>query len=82
MHIAQIVEHGRRGYRLNAFRRRTVFLNRRGSAGKTIAVIRLAAITTPMTEKPSGCHVASMLVRDGAGEVVEFQLVQPGAGPL
>jgi len=39
----------------------------------------LAAVAAPMTEKSTCDHIASMPVRDGAGEVVQLHFVQPGA---
>ena len=73
MHVAQIVEHavGRDGR--NIFCRRTILLHRRRPSGQTVAVIWLAAIGTPVTEKGPCRHVPRVLVCHRTREFVELQ---------
>src|SRR6266536_1445432 len=76
VHVVQVLHNRVRRHRLKTIARRNVLLHGASATGKRIAMVRLASIAAPVTEKLSSNHVLRMITGNLAGQIVERQPVE------
>ena len=73
MHVGQVSRNAVWRQRKNVIGRGNILLNRVNAAGKRITLVRLAAVAAPVTQEPPVGHVARMIIRNFASQIIELQ---------